>query len=363
MKPINAMTRNPFFLTLLTAGTLSLTAFAPDNRVQDGRDTPYQTKTFSGNISNVKAETSGGSLTVEGGSGSGAKVEMFVRPNNWNGRNELDKAEIEERLKDYDITIAQEGSTLVATAKRRNGNNGDWKRSLSISFVFHTPRRVSSDLRTSGGSIHLTALTGNQRFRTSGGSLNVDDVQGSLSGQTSGGSIHMDRCQQTERDGGLDLQTSGGSIDARASSGKMRLHTSGGSINLDDLKGDIDAQTSGGSVRGNHLDGDIVASTSGGSVRLSDIAGSIDANTSAGSIDVSLTELGKYVKLSTSVGSVNVKMPLNKGLTLNLSGNRVNLPSLRGFDGDIQKDRVRGKLNGGGIPVDISASVGSVSIN
>ncbi|QJD78639.1 DUF4097 family beta strand repeat-containing protein [Spirosoma rhododendri] len=362
------MTRNIFVLTCLTAGALSITAFTPTNSIRDDRETPYQTKTFSGNISNVKAETSGGSLTVEGGSGSGAKVEMFVRPNNWNGRDNVDKAEIEDRLKDYDIIIAQEGSTLVASAKRRSNNNNDratdrWKRSLSISFVFHTPHRVASDLRTSGGSIHLTALTGNQRFRTSGGSLNVDDVQGSLNGQTSGGSIHMDRCQQTERDGGIDLQTSGGSIDARASSGKMRLHTSGGSINLNDLKGDVDAQTSGGSVRGNHLDGDIIANTSGGSVRLSDVAGSVDAHTSAGSIDVSLTELGKYVKLSTSVGSVSVKMPLNKGLTLNLSGNRVNLPSLRGFDGDIQKDRVRGKLNGGGIPVDISANVGSVSIN
>jgi hypothetical protein len=93
------------------------------------------------------------------------------------------------------------------------------------------------------------------------------------------------------------------------------------------------------------------------------VAGSIDASTSAGSIDVSLAELGKYVKLSTSVGSVRVQMPLNKGLTLNLSGNRVNLPDLRDFDGDIKKDRVRGKLNGGGIPVDISANVGSVSIN
>ena len=73
---------------------------------------------------------------------------MYVRPNNWNGKNDLDKAEIEERLRDYDISIEQQGSTVVATAKRR-GNNNDWKRSLSISFKFYTPRGVSTDLRTS----------------------------------------------------------------------------------------------------------------------------------------------------------------------------------------------------------------------
>ena len=358
------MNRHQFFLTIATASVLTLSAFTLPNRPVD--ETPYLTKSFSGGISAVRAETSGGSLTVEGGSGKDAKVEMYVRPNNWNGRNELDKAEIEERLKDYDISIAKEGSTLVATVKRRgsSSNNNDWKRSLSISFKFYTPRNVTTDLRTSGCSINLSALAGNQKFRTSGGSLHLNDIEGSVNGQTSGGSIHADRVRQTESDGGIDLQTSGGSIEASASSGKLRLHTSGGSIRLTDLKGNVDAQTSGGSVQGNNIDGDIKASTSGGSVRLANVAGSLDASTSAGSVEVSLTKLGEYVRLNTSAGSIRVTMPLNKGMDLNLSGNRVNLPdNLSRFEGDIEKDRVRGKLNGGGISVSMTANSGSVSIH
>lgn len=354
------MKRSQFFLTLLSAATFSFPTLA-NNPTRDDKEDPYQTKTFSGNISAVRAETSGGSLTVEGGTDRNAKVEMYVRPNNWNGRNTLDKAEMEERLKDYDITIAQEGSTIVAIAKRRN-NDRDWKRSLSIGFKIYTPRAVSTNLNTSGGSIHLSDLSGKQRFRTSGGSLHLNSVEGDINGQTSGGSIHLDRCRSTA--GTLDLQTSGGSIHAKASSGNMRLHTSGGSIELNDLKGDVDAQTSGGSVRGGNLDGDIKAGTSGGSIRLADVSGSLDASTSAGSVEVSLTKLGSHVRLSTTAGSVRVRMPLDKGMDLNLSGNRVNLPErLARFEGDIEKDRVRGKLNGGGIPVNISASSGSVSVN
>ena len=364
------MKRYQFLLTLLSAGLFSLTTLADSphktNRDNHSDETPYQTKTFSGNINAVRAETSGGSLTVEGGTDRNAKVEMFVRANNSNNRatdrDNLDKAEIDERLKDYDISIAQEGSTIVASAKRRgNGNNNDWKRSLSISFKFYTPRAVATDLRTSGGSINLSQLSGNQRFRTSGGSLNLTDVEGDINGQTSGGSIHLDRCRTKDR---MDLQTSGGSIEAKASSGSMRLHTSGGSIRLTDLRGDIDAQTSGGSVQGSDLTGEIKASTSGGSVRLANISGSIDANTSAGSVDVSIVKLGEYVRLSTSVGSVRVKMPFDKGMDLNLSGSRVNIPeSLSKFDGDIEKNRVRGKLNGGGIAVNISAGIGTVYVN
>lgn len=354
------MKRNQFLFALLSAATFSFSALAGNPAPYDQED-PYQTKTFSGNINAVRAETSGGSLTVEGGTDRNAKVEMYVRPNNWNGRNNLDKAEIEERLKDYDITIAQEGSTIVATAKRRN-NDRDWKRSLSIGFKIYTPRAVSTNLNTSGGSIHLSDLSGKQRFRTSGGSLHLNSVEGDINGQTSGGSIHLDRCRSTA--GTLDLQTSGGSIHAKASSGNMRLHTSGGSIELNDLKGDVDAQTSGGSIRGGNVDGDLKAGTSGGSIRLADVSGSIDASTSAGSVEVEIAKLGNHVRLSTTAGSVRVRMPLDKGMDLNLSGNRVNMPErLARFEGDIEKDRVRGKLNGGGIPVNISASSGSVSIN
>lgn len=354
------MQRNQFLLALLGATTFAFTSLAT---TRDDDRTPYLIKTFSGKISAVRAETSGGSLTIEGGTDMNAKVEMFVRSNN--GNNDLSKAEIEERLRDYDIVIAQEGSTLVATAKRRNSDRmtDNWKRSLSIAFKFYTPRNVTTDLRTSGGSIQLSALTGAQRFRTSGGSLHVSDIRGDINGQTSGGSIHLDQCQAGPS-GQLDLQTSGGSIEAKSSSGHMRLHTSGGSLRLTDLRGNIDAQTSGGSVNGNDLEGDIKTSTSGGTVRLANVAGSIDASTSGGSMDVSITKLGQYVRLSSSAGNVNVTMPLDRGLDLNLRGNRVQLPqTISKFEGDIEKDYVRGRLNGGGVAVNISANSGSVYIN
>jgi hypothetical protein len=59
---------------------------------------------------------------------------------------------------------------------------------------------------------------------------------------------------------------------------------------------------------------------------------------------------------------VRVRMPLDKGLDLDLRGNRVNIP-LSKFDGDVERNHVRGRMNGGGIPVNISASAGSVTVN
>ena len=325
---------------------------------QGDNDKPYVTKNFNGSsLKELQVETSGGSISVLGGQSDGFKVEMYIRSNGWNGNKELSKEEIEDRLEDYDILIGAEGSKVVATAKRKSNLQWNEKRSISIAFKVTAPRNVATNLKTSGGSIKIASLTGPQNFQTSGGSLKIDDLEGVIHGRTSGGSIDVAHCSKE-----INLHTSGGSIKANELKGKIELKTSGGSIELNKLNGDILAHTSGGSIRGEGVDGSLDAGTSGGSVRLADVSGSVRANTSAGSIELELKSLGKYVDLSTSAGSVRVTMPLDKGVDLNLRGNKVAIP-LKNFDGSAEKDRVQGKMNGGGIPVTLSASAGGVYVN
>jgi DUF4097 and DUF4098 domain-containing protein YvlB len=140
------------------------------------------------------------------------------------------------------------------------------------------------------------------------------------------------------------------------------LVTSGGSLKLSQLKGNINATTSGGSVNGNNISGELSTSTSGGSINLTQLACSVEGSTSAGSIHAQFNALGKYVKLNTSAGSINLKMPSQKGLDLDLRGNRVNADLSGHFQGTNEKDRVDGKLNGGGVPVTANASSGRVSL-
>jgi DUF4097 and DUF4098 domain-containing protein YvlB len=334
---------------------LALTMLTLGAQAQD--DQPYVTRNFNGaGVTELSVETSGGSITVNGDQGSGFKVEMYVKPNNWNGNKQLSKEEIEDRLEDYDILIGAEKGRVTASAKRKPGVKWD-KNSVSIGFKVFTPRNVATFLNTSGGSIRIASLTGSQNFTTSGGSLKVEDLKGQIHGRTSGGSIEVTHCSED-----IDLETSGGSIKAEALKGKIELNTSGGSITLNDINGDVLAHTSGGSVKGDHISGSLNTGTSGGSVRLANVSGTLKASTSAGSIEVSMTKLGKSLDLSTSAGSVRVEMPLDQGVDLNLKGNRVSIP-LKNFDGQADKDYVRGRMNGGGVPVNLSASAGSVYVN
>ena len=244
---------------------------------------PYLTKALSKSaIKDVFVRTSGGSIVVDGVAPGEARIEVYI--NSGDGRDNLSKAELEQRLKgNYTLEITDNNHELHATAKSKSNLN--WSKSLSISFKVYVPKAVSTNLSTSGGSLKLSQL-----------------------------------------------------------------------------KGKINATTSGGSINADHIAGDLSTSTSGGSINLTQIDGGVDAATSGGGIYAQLNSVGKYVKLNTSAGDIDLSMPQQKGFNLNLKGNRVNTTLRGNFEGSKDKDRVEGKINGGGALVQAYASSGSVNV-
>ena len=102
--------------------------------------------------------------------------------------------------------------------------------------------------------------------------------------------------------------------------------------------------------------------TSGGSIALREIYGTLDAATSAGSLDAEILELGKSLNLSVSSGSMTVKMPMNKGVDLDCTAQKINTGTLYNFKGNTEKTSLKGTLNGGGIPVTMRVSSGTLTI-
>ena len=316
--------------------------------------TPLITQSLTtADIKSVLAETSGGSITITGVPVNEAKLEVFVVPNNYR-ENPLSEEEIRQRMKEfYEVKFLAGNNKLTATAKA-NKNMG-WEKSLNFSFKIYVPKNVSADLSTSGGSISLKNLSGTLEFRTSGGVLNVDNVSGRINGRTSGGSISLENSE-----GDIELSTSGGSINASHCKANLKLHTSGGSLNLEDLDGNISASTSGGSIVGRNISGELVSHTSGGNIQLSDLACSLETSTSGGNIRVSITTFGKYVRISNSSGHIELNLPKGKGLDLDLSADKITTGQLENFSGKMEDDEVKGKLNGGGVPVTVHAGSGKI---
>jgi hypothetical protein len=338
-----------------TLNSIIFLLFISFSIIAQNEEKPYMVKTFSANaIKNLKMNTSGGGLVVTGTNAPEARIEVYIQPNQ-NRDNIISKEDLEERLKDYELSISQEGNMIVAFAKNKTNNWG--KKSLSINFKAFMPQNITTDLNTSGGSISVKGITGNAIGRTSGGSIAVEKCKNKVALKTSGGSISAIDCS-----GDIDLSTSGGSISAIDLDGTIDLTTSGGSISLDNLRGNTKAITSGGSIKATELRGESMVKTSGGSITLREIYGTLDAATSAGSMDVEIMELGKSLNLSVSSGGMNVKMPMNKGMDLDCSAQRVNMGTLTNFDGTVDKSYVKGKANGGGIPVKMRVSSGNLTV-
>lgn len=280
---------------------------------------PYQVKEFTvSSPGNLSVRTSGGSIEVSAHESNVVRVEMFVRKSGrWIRPGDADAKEI---LEEFDIDISQSGSSVSAIAERHGSFNNWFGNSASISFTVYVPEKMSCRLNTSGGSIRLAGVTGGQDLKTSGGSISMNSITGSVEAKTSGGSINVERYN-----------------------GTLNAGTSGGSINLSDARGTMDVHTSGGSIK------------------LNNIGGSIEASTSGGGIHANVNDLTKYLRLKTSGGSITAVVPSGLGLDLDLKGNRVNT-KLVNFNGEAEKDRIRGQMNGGGIQVVMSTSGGSVNL-
>jgi DUF4097 and DUF4098 domain-containing protein YvlB len=310
MKPI--LRSLPILLTVIC----SITAMANSGD-------PFLVKNFNVDIpGNLKVKINGGGISVSSHPGKTIKVEMYVRKGSrWITPGDDVAKDIKE---DYDIEISKSDNTVSAIVERK-GSVDSWfswfsSDNISISFTVYVPEKTSCILKTSGGSIHLSGVTGKQDVRTSGGSLDLDNIRGDMEARTSGGSISIEKY-----------------------TGTLSAHTSGGPIDLQDARGELEV------------------STSGGGIKLDNVDGSIEASTSGGGIHASVSTLTKYLRLKTSGGSIHAVVPTGLGMDLNLKGNRVNT-KLINFNGEADKDKVVGSMNGGGIPVVMATSGGSVNL-
>lgn len=197
-------------------------------------------------------------------------------------------------------------------------------------------------LVTSGGHVHVTGVGADVQARTSGGSIRFRQLTGTLVGDTSGGRIEVLECQ-----GKTTVETSGGSIEIRGGGGSLEAETSGGSIRVGPYAGPVDVSTSGGGITVENVAGEVRGSTSGGSIRA-----------------ILLAPLPGPVRLETSGGSIAVTAPGNAAFDLNAStsggGVQSELPVT--VTGKARRSELVGSVNGGGEPVKLRTSGGSIQV-
>lgn len=298
------MTRSAAGLILILAAMLGASGARAAQRTFDQRlDAPAGGRlTFDADV---------GSVAVTGGEGS----QVIVH-----GDLEGPQA----FLNRLHVSAQQTSSGVTVSVRMDHTGWLDWLNlgSNRVQFTIQVPRAYPVDLRTSGGNLAVRNLSASVRGKTSGGDVQVQDIVGTVDVSTSGGSVSAQHL-----DGAATLSTSGGNVDAADSMGGLDLRTSGGDIRLHNDDGKVDAHTSGGSIQAQ--------------LRAND---GIDLETSGGNITLQLPrDAHASIDAETSGGEVTSDLPFTT-------------------TGTVSGDHLHGSIGGGGPPIYLRTSGGSIRI-
>ncbi len=320
-----------YTLILLLTVVFSLNGFARDGQ-------PTITKTFDLNKpGKLDASSSGGGVTVQTHDQPQVIIQAFIRKN---GRvlspsdNSLD-----EVMDNFDINFSKSGSTITAVVKRK-GRMNFWRNNVGISLTIIVPEEMSCDVSSSGGGLKISGVKGTHEFSSSGGGVKLENTSGTTKASSSGGGV-----KATNHDGDIRLSSSGGGVVVEGAHGSVYARSSGGGVHLDNINGDIDA------------------SSSGGGVRVSGEAAYVKATSSGGSVHADISNLTRELYLQSSGGGIDAVIHggENLGMDLDLRSDKVNI-DLHNFSGTSEKNRIKGTMNNGGIPVYMHSSGGNVNV-
>ena len=316
--------------------TLALFAFAATARadVEDKITKPYDVKPGG----ELVVEVDRGSIEVKTTERATVGIEVIRK-----ARGSDSKAA--QILKDHVVTTTQAGNKVEVRAEYKGAKSSGWfgnSPQINVSYQISVPRQFAVNLKTAGGNIKITELTGKAQMHTSGGNLALEKIQGAVSGHTSGGNISAVGCL-----GAMDLKTSGGNLHLREIEGDVTAQTTGGSIQADKLTGKTVLKTSGGNIKITALKGSVEAKTSGGHITaevLGQPAGACSFGSSGGNIALALSgEVAVDVDAHTSGGNVSTDFPV---VTV--------------VQGAQKQHELRGKINGGGPLITAHTSGGNI---
>ena len=254
------------------------------------------------------------------------------------------KSSEEEFLRERPVTFSQDGNSVTIRSRAKTKTGSIWRgwQRTEAKYTITVPAQFNVKLNTSGGSVTVADLTGETKANTSGGGLKFSRLHGPLDGGTSGGGIRVSDC-----DGVLKVHTSGGGIDVSGGAGTLEGGTSGGPVTVKDFRGPAHVETSGGGITIENVVGRVAGSTSGGSISArfsSPLSDELKLETSGGGVTVVLASDSAFnLDAETSGGGVSSDLPVT-------------------VSGKVARDHLKGPVNGGGKPVVLRSSGGSIRV-
>ena len=185
--------------------------------------------------------------------------------------------------------------------------------------------------------------------------------------------VHREPRVYVETPATMDLEgrTSDGSLKVAGLSGSVQLQTSDGAVELTDLSGAIRLKASDGAIQMHNISGTLESRSSDGRVHIDGQFTGLQVHTSDGSLELTMAEGTKLTtasRIESSDGRVMIHVPRTLAADLEVhTGDghiQCDLPLVMdGYDSKGNSGHnLRGRVNGGGVPLNIRTGDGNVTI-
>jgi DUF4097 and DUF4098 domain-containing protein YvlB len=310
----------------------TLAAIAPQRAFAADEGHFDRTLTVTGPV-DMEVQTGSGDISVRAGSAGTVQIHAKIKAESW-----LTSAASRIESIEKNPPIQQDGNKITIGRVEDH----ELLNHISISYEIVTPGETKLHATSGSGSERIEGITGPVETTSGSGSLRVHDIGNDVRANTGSGDV--------------DVQNVKGS--ARVSSGSGGLTATG-------VAGSLTASTGSGSVKLEQTAaGDVDVSTGSGDVTLDHVKGSARVRTGSGSIHAEGEPTGPW-KLHTGSGEVSVKLPPAAAFDLAAETSSGTIHSDReiAVSGDVNKHELRGKVNGGGVLVELHTSSGSIQID
>lgn len=324
--------RRNYSTILAVVFVVSLACLLPMSVAASSEGSFQRTLQVTGPV-NLDLNTGSGSVNVRTGSSSEVQVTGHIKTTNWLGGN------ADERVKRIEANppIQQSGNDI------RIGHVGDTEllHNLSISYDLVVPAETELRSHTGSGSQSVEGLQKQIEIESGSGSLKISDIGDTVRAETGSGGIEIDRVK-----GNVRTKAGSGSIRATDIAGGFEGRTGSGHITLE--------QTASGSVRAN---------TGSGGMELRGVHGSLDARAGSGTITAEGNPTGSW---SVDSGSGNIHLKLASEASFDLdahtSSGSISVSQPVTVQGTMGHKELRGKVHGGGVPVQVETGSGNIEI-
>ena len=281
----------------------------------------------------LELTTGAGNVEVRTGNSNQVQVTGHIRASEWFEGN------AEEKIKKLEANppIQQSGNDI------RIGHIDDpeLRHNISISYEVVVPAETDLRVQSGSGDQRVEGIRGPLEVSSGSGGLKISAIGDRVHAETGSGDIDIDSVK-----GNVHAKTGSGAIDANNIAGAFEADTGSGRITLQ--------QTAPGSVR---------VDTGSGGMELHGVHGSLQAKAGSGTIQADGSPTGAWT-VHTGSGEVKLKLPSDAAFDLDAhtSSGSISIDQPHTVQGTVGRKEVRGRVGGGGVPVEVDTGSGDIQI-